>query len=82
MTTQIHALDLTVYVLTGHYDYTANRDLAWGFFDQISAPGMGFHTFRDSAHSTLFEEPQRARDILLQDVALRENRLADGQPVE
>lgn len=77
LTLQIHALDLPVYFLTGLYDYTANHLLARSFFDQISAPVKGFYTFATSAHSPLFEEPQRARDILLQDVLGRGSRLAD-----
>jgi pimeloyl-ACP methyl ester carboxylesterase len=78
LTSRIHTLDLPLYFLTGLYDYTANHLLARGFFDQISAPVKGFYTFQNSAHSPLFEEPRRARDILLQDVIMRTNRLADA----
>jgi pimeloyl-ACP methyl ester carboxylesterase len=78
LTNLIHQLDLPLYFFTGLYDYTANHDLAKGFFDQIKAPVRGFYTFQKSAHSPLFEEPERAHDILMQDVLALENRLADG----
>lgn len=74
----VHALDLPVYFFLGRYDFTANRDLARAFFDRIRAPVKGFYTFETSAHSPLFEAPQRARQILLQDVLAQGNGLADG----
>ena len=79
LTTQINKLDLPLYLFTGLYDYTANHELAGDYFDLIKAPIKGFYTFQNSAHSPLFEEPQRARDILLQDVLTQGNRLADGR---
>jgi len=79
LTARIHRLDLPVYFFTGAHDLTANHDLARMFFDQIDAPVKGFYTFDASAHSPLFEEPQRAREILRQDVLFRRVRLADGQ---
>lgn len=78
LTARIHALDLPVYFFTGLYDHTANHDLSFAFFNQITAPVKGFYTFANSAHSPLFEQPQRARPILLQDVINRANCLADG----
>lgn len=78
LTTRVNRLDLPVYFLTGLYDFTANHDLAKAYFDQIEAPVKGFYTFAHSAHSPLFEEPQRARDILKRDVLAGQNRLADA----
>jgi pimeloyl-ACP methyl ester carboxylesterase len=77
LTTHVTALDLPVYFFTGLHDFTANHDLARAYFDLIEAPVKGFYTFDSSAHSPLFEEPQRARDILSQDVLNGGNRLAD-----
>lgn len=77
LTAKVKALDLPVYFLTGLYDYTANHDLARAFFDQITAPVKGFYTFRNSAHSPLFEEPAWARTILRQDVLTQKSHLAD-----
>ncbi|TCM78085.1 alpha/beta hydrolase [Rhodovulum steppense] len=78
LTTRIHRLDLPVYFFTGAHDLTANHDLSRMYFDQIDAPVKGFYTFDASAHSPLFEEPLRAREILRQDVLFNRVRLADG----
>ncbi len=77
LTIRVLALDLPAYFFTGRYDFTANHDLAMAYFNKIEAPVKGFYTFESSAHSPLFEEPQRGRDILLRDVLRGENRLAD-----
>ncbi len=68
LTAPITTLDLPLYLFTGIYDYTANHALARDYFDLIKAPVKGFYTFENSAHSPLFEEPLRAREILVQDV--------------
>jgi len=78
LTTKVTVLDLPVYFLTGLHDYTANHDLALGFFNQIRAPVKGFYTFQNSAHSPLFEEPARGRDILRYDVLTQTNQRADA----
>ncbi|WP_176445030.1 alpha/beta hydrolase [Maliponia aquimaris] len=72
---------LPVYFFSGAHDYTANADLSRVYFDAIKAPVKGFYLFRDSAHSPLFEEPDRAVDILLQDVLQGETALADAASV-
>lgn len=77
LTRQIKALDLPVYFLSGVHDLTANYGLSKHFFEQIKAPMKGFYTFRNSAHSPLFEEPRLGRDILTQDVLSQETRLSD-----
>lgn len=78
LTTRISRLELPVYFFTGAHDLTANHALAQLFFERIEAPVKGFYTFDASAHSPLFEEPMRARDILRRDVLTKSNRLADG----
>ena len=70
-------LDLPVYFWVGRFDYTTNYDLARDHFLRLNAPVKGFYTFENSAHSPLFEEPRRARDILRQDVLARGSSLAD-----
>jgi hypothetical protein len=37
----------------------------------------GFYTFQHSAHSPLFEEPEKVKEILLNDVLAGVNKLAD-----
>jgi len=70
-------LDIPVYFFHGQYDYTCAYSLAATYFDQIQAPLKGFYTFENSAHSPLFEEPEKALNILVQDVLSGENSLAD-----
>jgi len=41
------------------------------------APVKGFYTFNESAHSPMFEEPQRLKEILIKDVLNRSTTLAD-----
>jgi pimeloyl-ACP methyl ester carboxylesterase len=60
--------DLPVHFFVGRYDQTANPDLSRAYFDAIHAPVKRFHVFENSAHSPLFEEPERATEILLNDV--------------
>jgi len=68
--------DLPVYFFLGRHDYTANAGLARAYFDRITAPVKGLYLFENSAHSPLFEEPERAREILLSDVLRGLNTLA------
>jgi NADPH:quinone reductase-like Zn-dependent oxidoreductase len=49
------------------------------YFDAIEAPVKGFDLFDNSAHSPLFEEPDRATQILLNDVLGERNALADAR---
>jgi pimeloyl-ACP methyl ester carboxylesterase len=70
--------DLPVYVFVGRHDQTANPNLSRAYLEAIEAPVKGFYTFENSAHSPLFEEPERATGILLNDVLGRTSALADG----
>ncbi len=74
---KVNLLEIPVYFFVGLHDYTANRDLARQYFDTLKAPLKGFYTFQNSAHSPLFEEPLRAREILRRDVLKATNLLAD-----
>jgi hypothetical protein len=77
MTKQVPALDIPVYFFHGSYDYTVSYDLAKDYFEQLKAPLKGFYTFRHSAHSPLFEEPEKIRQIFEEDVFEGKNKLAD-----
>jgi pimeloyl-ACP methyl ester carboxylesterase len=77
LTGRLTTLDVPVYFLMGRHDYTTNADLARAYFDRIEAPIKGFYLFDGSAHSPLFEEPERGRQILLQDVMQGRTDLAD-----
>ena len=74
---QVIKFDLPIYFLEGVYDYTCNYSLAEDYFDKINAPVKGFYTFEQSAHIPVFEEPDKALRILLEDVLNGTNTLAD-----
>ena len=74
---QVTAFQLPVYFFSGIYDYTCNYSLAKDYFEKLQAPVKGFYTFSHSAHSPIFEEADRVRKILQEDVLPGANKLAD-----
>jgi pimeloyl-ACP methyl ester carboxylesterase len=74
---EVTDFDIPIYFLSGIYDYTVNYSLAKDYFDKINAPVKGFYTFEQSAHSPIFEEPEKVRKILQEDVLTGTNRLGD-----
>jgi pimeloyl-ACP methyl ester carboxylesterase len=76
---QIPALDLPVYFFHGIYDYTCSYTVAKSYFEKLKAPIKGFYTFEHSAHSPLFEEQGKMREIVLADVLTGSKGLADPQ---
>ncbi len=81
LTTNIPAdlskLDIPVYFFSGTYDWTVNKDLSREYLRTLEAPVKGFYTFNNSAHSPLFEEPQKFIEILITDVLNSSTTLAD-----
>jgi pimeloyl-ACP methyl ester carboxylesterase len=77
LTGQITELAIPVYFFSGIYDYTVNYGLAKDYFEELKAPLKGFYTFEQSAHSPMFEEPEKVQRILLEDVLAGTNQLAD-----
>jgi pimeloyl-ACP methyl ester carboxylesterase len=77
MTTEVPEIDIPVYFFHGIYDYTVSYILAKDYFEKLKAPLKGFYTFEQSAHSPLFEEPERLQQILQMDVLAGKNNLAD-----
>jgi len=74
---KITRLDVPFYVFHGSRDYTVSYTLSKEFFEQVQAPVKGFYTFAGSAHSPLFEEPQRMAQIIVSDVLKSKNSLSD-----
>jgi pimeloyl-ACP methyl ester carboxylesterase len=74
---QVTKLEIPVYFLHGLYDYTCAYPLAKDYFEKLDAPVKGFYTFENSAHSPMFEEPEKVQQILLEDVLAGTNNLAD-----
>ena len=77
LTSKITTLDLPVYFWGGVYDYSASYTEAKAYFDKLSAPFKGFYTFARSAHSPLFEEPEKAGRIWRADILMGTTNLAD-----
>jgi pimeloyl-ACP methyl ester carboxylesterase len=68
---------IPIYFFHGLYDYTCSYELAKKYFATINAPIKGFYTFDQSAHSPLFEEPEKMNRILINDVKNLRIDLAD-----
>jgi len=78
ITAKVPRLEIPVYFFSGRYDLTVNKDLSKEYLEKIEAPVKGFYTFNESAHSPMFEEPQRLKEILIKDVLNRSTTLADN----
>jgi pimeloyl-ACP methyl ester carboxylesterase len=74
---QVTELKIPIYFFHGIYDYTVNYTESKSYFEQIHAPVKGFYTFEQSAHSPIFEEPEKVQKILQEDVLTGVNHLAD-----
>jgi pimeloyl-ACP methyl ester carboxylesterase len=75
---KVPKLDIPVYFFSGKYDLTVNHDLSKTYLDKLQAPVKGFYTFNESAHSPIFEEPERLNEILINDVLNGKTDLADS----
>jgi pimeloyl-ACP methyl ester carboxylesterase len=76
---QVPELKLPVYFFEGIYDYTCSYTEAKSYFEKLKAPMKGFYTFEKSAHSPLFEEPEKMQQILREDVLAGMNNLSDAK---
>ena len=74
---EVTELAIPVYFLEGVYDYTCTYHVAKTYFENITAPVKGFYTFESSAHSPMFEEPEKVQKILVEDILQGTNKLAD-----
>ncbi len=77
LSTQILDFEIPVYFLCGSYDYTVNYGISKEYFNKISAPGKGFYTFKNSAHSPMHEEPGFFEQIMKEDIKKGLYNLAD-----
>lgn len=71
-------VEVPVYFCHGIYDHTISYDLTKEYFNKLQAPMKGFYTFNESAHSPMFEEPEKFSYILEDDVLKGTNGLADS----
>jgi len=68
LTEKVQKLEIPVYFFSGAYDLTVNHELSKAYLEQLEAPVKAFYTFEQSAHSPLFEEPEKMQQILQKDV--------------
>lgn len=71
------SFQIPIYFVHGKFDYTCSYELAQMYFNKIEAPVKGFYTFNESAHSPLFEEPDKLNEILVNDVLNLKTSLSD-----
>ncbi len=79
LTKLITALEVPAYFFHGKYDYTVSYPLTKSYYERLDAPVKGFYTFNQSAHSPLFEEPEKMREIMLADILTGSRGLADPE---
>jgi pimeloyl-ACP methyl ester carboxylesterase len=79
LTRKVSRLEVPVYFFHGVYDYTVSYPLARSYYEQLDAPSKGFYTFTKSAHSPLFEEPERMVEIMKTDVLTGAKGRADPE---
>jgi pimeloyl-ACP methyl ester carboxylesterase len=77
LTMEVPELEIPVYFFSGAYDFTVNHDLSKAYLEELQAPVKGFYTFDESAHSPIFEEPAKVREILVEDVLRGVSNLSD-----
>lgn len=68
LTKKVEKLDIPVYFFHGKHDYTTNYQLAKDYFEKLQSPVKRFYTFEQSAHSPLFEEPEKMKFILKNEI--------------
>ena len=79
LTKKVTRLAVPVYFFHAVYDYTVSYPLARSYYELLDAPVKGFYTFKQSAHSPLFEEPEKMREIVRADVLTGSKGLADPE---
>jgi len=77
LTKKIIEIPVPVYLCSGIYDYTVSCSEARAYLKKVRAPIKGFYIFENSAHSPMFEEPERMCKIMSEDVINGRNLLAD-----
>lgn len=63
---EIKEIEVPIYFFAGKYDYTCCYSLQKEYYEWIQAPVKEFYTFENSAHSPLFEEPEKGMEILVE----------------
>lgn len=67
--TDIPVLQVPIYFFAGQYDYTCCYSLQKEYYERINAPIKQFYTFENAAHSPIYEEPEKAGELLQEIIA-------------
>lgn len=74
---KVSRLEVPFYVFHGTMDYTVSYTLSKEYLKHVEAPVKGFYSFCESAHSPMFEEPQKMAEIIQHDVLKSKTSLSD-----
>jgi len=65
----VKRVEIPVYFFAGKYDYFTFSELVQKFYDQLEAPnGKYFFWFKNSGHHPEFEEPEKFRNIIRDEI--------------
>jgi pimeloyl-ACP methyl ester carboxylesterase len=62
---EVPEVKVPVYFCIGRHDYNTPFELAEKYFNQLEAPKKELIWFEESAHSPLYEEPDKFNDLLI-----------------
>jgi pimeloyl-ACP methyl ester carboxylesterase len=82
LVSDIPRVAVPVYFVHGAHDLTCSIDVAREYFASLEAPRKAFYTCNNSAHSPLFEEPERFCAILREAVLMGRTTLAEGSSAD
>lgn len=68
MSVAVPELGIPAYFISGRHDLTVSHDLSEEYCNKLESPLKRFYTFKNSAHSPMFEEPERFLEIMITDV--------------
>jgi pimeloyl-ACP methyl ester carboxylesterase len=70
----IPSQQVPVYIMQGTSDYQTTYIVAREYFDSLKAPVKQFFSFENSAHSPIFEEPEKFEKILKEILSEQQNK--------
>ncbi len=76
--TIVPELVIPKYSISGAHDLTVNVNLSRAYLKKLRASVKAFYTFEDSAHSPMFEEPEKFLAVMNEDVLHGFTALADA----
>lgn len=59
----VTSTQVPIYFFAGKNDYTCNYELQKKYYEYITAPVKEFYVFENSAHSPIYEEPDKSSEI-------------------